>query len=662
MTFESVALSLFVLGFCLLVLPFLDRYKTTPRYFVFVLVFILTVYYYTWRIFYTLLPAPLTTGQGLWIWFCFLIEVFMLLESLVFYIIMSKFTNRLKEADRYEKILRSLPQKNLPVVDVFLPTYNEPIEVLERSILGCLALEWPEDKLNVWVLDDGKRDWLKEFCEERGVGYIRRVTGKHAKAGNINNAFEFTKAEYIAIFDADFVPFKKFLYRTIGFFLDPKVAILQTPQHFFNKDYLQSNLHLQNSAMDDQRLFFDVMMPARDGWDAAFWCGSCSVSRRAAMKDVGGVPTSSITEDLLTTLVLLRKGYVTRYLNEKLSHGLAPESLEALSTQRKRWCRGTIQTLYSKDGPVGPGLNFIHRILFFPLHWILTPITVIMSFIVPLVFLWTGVSAIIIEHYSQLIAYQVPLLILDSFVVQWLVPRNYVPFLNSAVNAVNAIHVLPSMIHSLIKPHAKEIKFGVTPKGSTNRKAGFHRFTFWISFTLFLLTVGGIFINLFPEIQPVRDNGFFPVAAFWATLNAILLGIMCLISFEHPRMRVDERFTAHDKRKAFINSQETTIQMHDISLGGLSFTLTEDISVTPGTEFSIFFEDVGDVKAQAIFCNKRQVKAKFIHLEGEQRELMIQHIYTGTYDDRLIRTPQNKLWKELFRRAFGMHEHLYKRK
>jgi cellulose synthase (UDP-forming) len=122
----------------------------------------------------------------------------------------------------------------------------------------------------------------------------------------------------------------------VGFFRDPRVGIVQTPQHFFNPDPMQLNLGLAQAWPDDQRLFFDVILPARDAWDCAWCCGSCSVQRRDVIETAGGVPTDSITEDLLSTLVLLRKGYVTRYLNERLSQGLSPENLTGFFRQRER--------------------------------------------------------------------------------------------------------------------------------------------------------------------------------------------------------------------------------------------------------------------------------------------------------------------------------------
>ncbi len=150
--------------------------------------------------------------------------------------------------------------------------------MLEKTIVGALCLDYPNFK--VWVLDDGRREWLRKYCDGKGVGYLTRPDNAHAKAGNINHAVPLTNGEYIAIFDADFIPQRQFLMRTLGFFQDSKIGTVQIPHSFYNSDPLQTNLALQKSLPDDQRFFFEAIMPSRDAWDAAFCCGSNSVTRR----------------------------------------------------------------------------------------------------------------------------------------------------------------------------------------------------------------------------------------------------------------------------------------------------------------------------------------------------------------------------------------------
>jgi cellulose synthase (UDP-forming) len=122
-------------------------------------------------------------------------------------------------------------------VDVFIPTYNEPLQIVRATVLGALAMDYPAEKLKVTLLDDGRRDDFRDFATTIGVGYLTRENNVHAKAGNINHALEHTQGEFIAIFDADHVPTRPFLRMTLGWFLsDPRVGLVQTPHHFYSPD------------------------------------------------------------------------------------------------------------------------------------------------------------------------------------------------------------------------------------------------------------------------------------------------------------------------------------------------------------------------------------------------------------------------------------------
>lgn len=324
-------------------------------------------YYLQWRISQTI-PWGEGPGKLWWPLTCLLVESAALFDGAILLAILSRPRDRSAEADAGEARLRAAWEEeplNLPPVDVFIATYNEPREVLEKTILGCLALDWPDAR--IWVLDDGRRPWVRDLCKAKGAGYINRPDNKGAKAGNINHGLTVTDAPFVAVFDADFVPRRDFLLRTMGFFESDRIGIVQVPHSFYNHDPMQTNLGLQQAMPDDQRFFFEAIMPGRDGWDAAFCCGSNSVTRRTLFESIGGgLPEGSITEDMLLTLASLRQGYVTRYLNEPLAFGLAPESTTAFFVQRQRWAQGAIQILYLKEGPLGPGLKLRYRLLFLP--------------------------------------------------------------------------------------------------------------------------------------------------------------------------------------------------------------------------------------------------------------------------------------------------------
>ena len=209
---------------------------------------------------------------------------------------MTRQADRTPEADAQEARLRQMPAEALPDVDVFIATYNEEYAILERMIIGAASMDWPRERLHVWVLDDGKRDWLRDLAAREGVGYLRRDTNEDAKAGNINAAIARTSAPFFLVLDADFIPQQQFLMRAIGFFQDPHIGIVQAPHYFFNSDVIQAGLKMDQVVRDDQRLFFENIMSGRDGWDAAFCCGSNGIVRRAAIDRIGSrLPSGSVT-------------------------------------------------------------------------------------------------------------------------------------------------------------------------------------------------------------------------------------------------------------------------------------------------------------------------------------------------------------------------------
>ncbi|HSQ04783.1 MAG TPA: glycosyltransferase, partial [Burkholderiales bacterium] len=298
---EALGPALLVAAFFLIFVLNWPRRRTWTRAIACAFVLAVALRYLWWRFDATVLPYPHDGLTFYWVWFLFVIELLAFTEIVIFLLTMSRYADRSAEADRLQAAFAARPQDEWPTVDVFIPTYDEPIDVLERTIVGALALDYPKDKFKVYVLDDKRRDWLKKYCEEKGAVHVTRPDNLHAKAGNMNHGLKVSCGELVAIFDADFVPYRQFLRRTAPFFREPDIGLVQTPQHFFNEDPVQSNLGIERVWPDEQRLFFDEMAASRDAWDVSFCCGSCSIMRRQAVEAIGGIPTESITEDLLTT-------------------------------------------------------------------------------------------------------------------------------------------------------------------------------------------------------------------------------------------------------------------------------------------------------------------------------------------------------------------------
>jgi len=232
-------------------------------------------------------------------------------------------------------------------VAVLIPTYDEPAEVIAPTIAAACALE-PAHQ--TWVLDDGSRPWVEEMCRAFGARYVSREVHDHAKAGNMNHALDLMEREeaqgaapidIIAVLDCDHVPLTNFLTSTLGWFEDPTIGLVQGAQAFYNAGAFEDD-----GVNGEQGLFFNVLLAARNHPEAGpFWCGSTALLRVAALREIGGVATDTIVEDMHSTLGLLRAGWRTAYHHESLAVGLAPATADEYLLQRRRWGLGLMQVL-----------------------------------------------------------------------------------------------------------------------------------------------------------------------------------------------------------------------------------------------------------------------------------------------------------------------------
>jgi cellulose synthase (UDP-forming) len=622
---------LLVMGMVYGVGPLLPKQQMWARVLIFSVVWLVIARYLDWRLFETVLPARGTWYEIGWIWFCFLIELLAVLDQLLLYITFLRPSDRTPEADIHEARLRASPPHDLPRVDVLIPTYNEPLEVLEKTVIGALCLDYPNVK--VWVLDDGRRPWLKAFCEAKGAGYITRPNNLNAKAGNINHALALTTGEFVAVFDADFVPQRNFLMRTIGFFADPTVGIVQCPHAFYNHDPLQTNLAMRKAIPDEQRFFFDAIMPSRDGWNAAFCCGSNSVTRRAALDAIGGeLPTASITEDMLLTLTLLRKGYITRYLCERLAFGLAPENVDAFFVQRQRWARGAIQILYLRNGPLGAKLPLIKRLLFLPTHWLSVGLQSLTAALIPIVFLWLGMSPVANVGADQIVYYLVPAMLAVLGGIGVYAPGHLFPLAAQVLGLLQSFKILPTALITLLKPQGHA--FRVTPKGRNAKQSTYARGIFWTVASMMLLTISGLIVNASPDWR-IANAAVLPIVVFWAANSIIVLFLTCMMTLQAPARRDEERFEFDEPISIFSAAGAlSTGSVRDMSLSGVAILAdAERALVTQGGDrVRLFISQVGFVPGRVVRQTDRFLAIEFELLDSVERDLLIRKLFTSGFD------------------------------
>ncbi len=221
-------------------------------------------------------------------------------------------------------------------VDVLIPVYDEPIDVVEPTVAGAASMHGAE--VRVWLLDDGGRSEMESLASRYRVGYLTRDQNVGAKAGNLNNALRHTSAPYVAVLDCDHVPRPEFLAHTTGYLEDFGVAFVQTPQYYANGE----SGPIAAAAAAQQNLFFGPIARGKDGLDSIFCCGTNVVFRRSALEEVGGFSEDSVTEDFELSVRLHEAGWRSVYVAEVLASGLGPEDMASYVSQQQRWARGCL--------------------------------------------------------------------------------------------------------------------------------------------------------------------------------------------------------------------------------------------------------------------------------------------------------------------------------
>ena len=534
----SLALSLVVLGAGVLLFGLARPDQAIVRIMAIVIVVVLAWRYMTWR-FSDTIPGFDGSPDAIAGWLFAMLEATTLVSSTLALFILSRTRDRKGEADRHETWWQA---GGPPQVDLLIATYNEEETILERSIAGALASDHPS--VRVWVLDDGRRPWLRALCARLGARYLTREDNAHAKAGNMNAGLAVLRREpiapdFIGVLDADFVPHTDFVTRALALFYDPKVGLVQTPQHFFNPDPIQHNLGITRGYPDEQRFFFDHIQPARDAWSIAFCCGTSSMMRWRAVEAIGGFPTDSVTEDFLITLRLREAGWSTVYLNEALTEGLAPEGLGEYITQRGRWCLGLMQIVRGPLGPLGRNrLRPIDRLGLIDalLYWASTYPFRLTCLIVPLLYWFFGIT-VVNAPVADVLYYFLPYYVATLVVLNWISRGMIIPVLNDVSQLIGAAEITKAVVHGLLRPRGH--KFKVTAKGGNRSKVVVQWPILRPLLILLGLNVAGLLFSAVTDVVFERDPGDGrSVILFWSFYNILVLAIAMAVCIETPRSRI----------------------------------------------------------------------------------------------------------------------------
>ena len=361
-----------------------------------ILALIFTFNYLIWRIFFTI---PAEDGAASVIFWAVLLiaECVGLLEMVVHFYNMYD----------YDRIKLETPilKENYPDVDVFVPTVNESTELLEKTLRACISMEYPDkSKVHIYLCDDGNRHEMETLSRKLGISYLARKEHKDAKAGNLNFALENSTSPYVAIFDADMMPKKEFLMKTIPWFIKEKTGFVQTPQSFYYPDIFQYNLYSTKHIPNEQDYFYKVVQIAKNKSNSVIFGGSNAVLSRKALEETEGFVTGVVTEDFATGIEIEKKGYRGIAIPDVLAEGIPPMTFKELMGQRKRWAKGCIQSgrktgyLFSDKLTFAQKINYLTAIS----YWY-TSLKRIIYFVAPLLFAFAGIMVVKCRLYQMFI-------------------------------------------------------------------------------------------------------------------------------------------------------------------------------------------------------------------------------------------------------------------
>lgn len=481
-------------------------------------------------------------------------------------------------------------EEEWPTVDVLIPTYNEEKEILEITLLAALAIDYPKEKLNVYLCDDGgtdqrcnmsdpikaaqsreRRRMLKELCAEAGAHYCTRARNVHAKAGNLNNAMEHSSGELILILDADHIPTIDFLKNTVGWFLkDPKMFLVQTPHFFTNPDPIEKNLKTWRVMPSENEMFYKVIQKGLDSWNAAFFCGSAAVMRRAFLQKVGGVVGETITEDAETALTLHALGYNSAYIDRPMVSGLSPETLGGFITQRIRWAQGMVQIFLLKNPLLARGLSFPQRLCYFSssFFWFF-PFARLTFSLAPLAFLFFSLK-IYDSNFIDFLAFAMPHLVSAFMVQAYLFGKVRWSFVSELYELMQSVYTFPAIVKVFLNPRAPS--FNVTAKGEILNRDFISPLAkpFYVLLVLNLLAIfAGVYRTIF---DPVHEFAI-GITMFWALFNVFIL-LACLGALlERRQMRSTARMSTKLPGRLVIGDRTIPVDISDLSNGGAALAV-----------------------------------------------------------------------------------------
>lgn len=554
------------------------RKKALGRNMLLLVSVILTTIYLLWRIFYTL---PLDESIPEIIFGVLLVVAEVVTSFTTFELFYLKYKS--------DKVILDLPEVDgsyYPHVDVFIATHNEPLDILYKTANACTYMQYPDkEKVHIYFCDDGNRESVAKLAEELGIDYLGLAGNKHAKSGNLNNALEKTNSPLIATFDADMIPQRTFLMKTVPYFLLPtfikeegvwrerreeeldvdyKIGLIQTPQSFYNPDLFQFNLYSEDKIPNEQDFFSREINIMRNASNAISYTGSNTVILRKAMEEIGGFPLNTITEDFETSIRIQKEQYITYATSEIQAAGLTTTDFKSMIKQRKRWGQGVIQSLQNTNAIFTRKLSRGGRITYLSsyLYWwsFLNRLIFILSPIMFALFEFkvvnTGFLELLVIWFPSYFFYTISFKLLSSNLRnnRW----------SQTVDTVFAPYLIIPVLLETLGIHEK--KFKVTSKEKKERSDILYAIPHMILIILSLLAVIKFTWGKYGWLLVYSS-----IIIFWICYNLISLIYAVFFMMGRKAYRKSERIRADEDVVIAFGKMNIQARTVDLSDGGMLF-------------------------------------------------------------------------------------------
>ncbi len=524
-----------------------------------------SIIYMLWRFFYTI-PFEFGTFALVIGIMLLLVEFIGLLESIEHYYSMSNV---------FIPKRPNPPKEWFPDVDVFIATYNEPVELLRKTINGCKNMDYNDkEKVHIYICDDGNRTEMKQLADKMGVGYITRDIRKDMKAGNLNHALSVTNSPLVVTFDADMIPLHNFLIDNIPFFYmeknDVEVGFIQTPQTFYNPDLFQHNLFSESRIPDEQDYFYRDIQVSRNKTNSVIYGGTNTILSRKALEGIGGFCTGVITEDFATGILIQNNGYVCYAIDTPYAIGQAPYDLKSLIKQRIRWARGCIQTgrklniLFLKGLSVNQKISYISSII----YWY-SPVKRLIYISAPILF--TVFNIVVVKcTIFEVLLFWLPMYLFQNAALKQMSKG----IRNTRWTSIYEVILFPALLIPVLLETfgLKMSTFSVTRKDGAVE----HDRTYgYIQALPHLILAIFTFIGVVNSVQWIFNNDSltYIVLVFWLLTNLYTLVMSIFFMLGRPVLRKAERFKAEIDCEIKWDNISYSVKTKDISESGISISM-----------------------------------------------------------------------------------------